>query len=163
MRQKKQGHKVSDHFSRRDFYCKCQNCSHAIKISLGLIGGLEFLRSLSKSRINILKGYECIESSEANHKFKRNHHLTGIAADVVIDKLSPKDVFLLALKVPEFKGIGLNLVGRYVHVDTRKDKERSLWVETESGHIVLTHANQMDYFDQPVLDDQDNLDPECDR
>ncbi len=149
MKPKKVSRKLSDHFSKRDFLCKCGKCDGSLKISLGLLGGLEFLRSLAKNRINIVKGFECVESTEAKKKFNRNYHAIGIAADIVIDKLSPKEAFSLACQVPEFKGIGLGET--YIHVDTRKDAERALWVKTAEGNTPLTDKNQLDYFDEPIL------------
>ena len=146
MRHKKTSHKLSEHFSKRDFLCKCGKCEDSIKISLGLLGGLELLRSLAKSRINIVKGFECLDSAESTGKFRRNHHTLGIAADITVDKRTPKEIFALAQNVPEFKGIGLNITSQYVHVDTRKDPERSLWIEDGGEHIPLTEENSANYL-----------------
>ena len=145
-RSKRPSHKLSDHFSKRDFQCKCGQCEDSIKTSLGLVGGLELLRSLSKNRVNIVKGYQCPDSAEGSGKFKRNHHCMGIAADITIDRLQPKDVFLLAEQVPEFKGIGLDLDKNHVHVDTRKETERTSWVIENSTETVLTPENRSHFF-----------------
>ncbi len=144
MKKQRQSQKLSEHFSRRDFICRCTKCEGAIKVSLGLIGGLEFLRSRAKSRINILKGYECPEAAE-RIKIRRNFHVLGVAADITIDKKSIQEVFLLAEEIPEFKGIGLNLDKNYVHVDTRKDNNRVMWVIQNEQHIEL-NADNRDFY-----------------
>ena len=145
--QRHSSHKVSDHFSKRDFVCKCGECSNAIKLSLGLIGGLELLRSQSRSRVQILKGYQCPDSSEKMGKVKRNFHVNGVAADITLERKTLQETFLLAEQIPEFMGIGLNLANQYVHVDTRKDKTRALWVVTESGEQVdLTPENRAQFL-----------------
>ena len=41
------------------------------RISLGLIGALEKLRGDVKQRIEIIKGYECVESHELSKSFKK--------------------------------------------------------------------------------------------
>ena len=148
--QKKWSNRVSDHFSKRDFkcpYCETiEGCRSTFRLSLGLVGGLELLRSKAGQRINIIKGYECVESAEKLTSFKQNYHCAGIAADITIDTLSPKDVFLLAESVLEFNGIGLDVTNNMVHVDTRKTDERVLWVEKEGEVIALTDENRSTYF-----------------
>ncbi len=139
-------YKISEHFSRRDFVCRCGKCDESIRLSLGLVGGLELLRSKARNRVNIVKGYECPESSENSSKFKRNFHTIGVAADVTVDKKDLREVFLLAEEVPEFNGVGLDLTSAHVHVDTRKDKKRSLWVVENGIHIDLTEENRLHYF-----------------
>lgn len=136
---KKSSHKLSDHFSKKDFVCKE---SGKLKISLGLIGALELIRSKANQRINIIKGFESLESAEKKGKAKRNHHTTGIAADITINNFSSVEVFKLAEEIPEIKGIGLNVDEDYVHIDTRKAPERSLWIEKNDDEIELTDDNK---------------------
>tara|TARA_A100001015_G_scaffold300588_1_gene386208 strand:+ start:4045 stop:4500 length:456 start_codon:yes stop_codon:yes gene_type:complete len=139
---KRPSHKLSDHFSKRDFTCKE---SGKLKISLGLVGALELIRSKANQRINIIKGYESLEAAEKKGKAKRNHHTTGIAADITIDNFTATETFKLATEIPEIMGIGLNLEENYVHVDTRKAKERSLWVEKNDDEIELTDENKQEW------------------
>ncbi len=127
---KKSFHHISEHFSQRDFTCKCSNCNNnnnpGFKISLGLIGALELLRSLAHERITILKGYTCTENDEPVFK-KKNYHNLGLAADIRIENTPLTKAFALAEQIPEFKGIGINFTENYLHVETKKDTERSLW------------------------------------
>ena len=39
-------------------------------------------------------------------------------------------------------GIGLNVDDDYVHIDTRKAPERSLWIEKNDDEIELTDDNK---------------------
>ena len=141
-RSKRSSHKLSDHFSKRDFTCKE---SGKLKISLGLIGALELIRSKANQRINIIKGFESLETAEKKGKAKRNHHTTGIAADITIDNFSAIETFKLAEEIPEIMGIGLNIDENYVHIDTRKATERSIWVEKNDDEIELTESNKSDW------------------
>jgi len=137
-------HKISDHFSRKDFYCEVNN--DGFRISAGLIGALEELRSIINKRINIVKGFESIESAEKTGKVKRNFHTIGVAADIQVDDISVEDVFKAAEQVETFKGIGINFDTNVIHVDTRKADQRLLWVEEAENEIYITDENRSEYF-----------------
>ena len=136
--------KISSHFSKRDFYCK--ESRDSFKISLGLIGALEFLRAKVNKRITIVKGYESPESAEKSGKLSRNLHVTGVAADIAIEGMDIRELFIHAEEIDEFKGIGLNLEENYIHVDTRKTDERKLWIEEGKRMIDLDESNRQKYF-----------------
>ncbi len=150
-------YKLSEHFSKRDFVCRCGKCDSAIKISLGLLGGLEFLRSKSRARVQIVKGYQCPESAENSGKIKRNYHTMGVAADVTLEKKTLEETFLIAETIPEFLGLGLDLKHGHVHMDTRKDKARSLWVVTHAGeNIPLSDENRATYLPPQLVEPVEN-------
>ncbi|MBG90594.1 MAG: hypothetical protein CL521_02130 [Actinobacteria bacterium] len=136
-------HKISAHFSKRDFTCQE---SGQIRISLGLVGALEQIRTLAENRVNIIKGYESPEVAEKKRTLKRNLHVQGIAADITVDNVSIYDLFTVAESVPEIKGIGLNVTDNYVHVDTRKEEDRRCWVEKDGETIDLTDENRHEFF-----------------
>ncbi len=138
--------KISVHFAKRDFVCKCGHCDQAIKISLGLIGGLELLRMLLGKRITIVRGYMCPDAVEKQGSLRRNYYVMGIAADISVDGMSPSEVFQRVIEIPEFKGIGLNLDAGYVHVDTRKVAQPVLWVEQNKQVIDITDDNRHRYL-----------------
>lgn len=140
----KKTNKISDHFAKRDFVCKD---SGEFKISLGLIGALELLRSKCGNRITILKGFQSVDSAEKQGKVSRNYHTKGVAADIEVDKMDIKSVFKAAQEIEEFKGIGLNFSENYVHVDVRKTAERKCWVEEGKVEIELTDENRSQYLD----------------
>ncbi len=147
MGKNKKSNKISDHFSIRDFYCRCGKCDHAYKISLGLVGGLEFLRYKLKNRVYIVKGYVCPEAAEQLRESKRTFHTFGIAAEITVENKSAKDVFLAAETVPEFRGVGLNLKDNTVHVDTRKEKEQEYWIIDGERRIELNEETRKKYFE----------------
>ena len=139
--------KISEHFSKKDFVCHCGDCDKSVKVSMGLVGGLELLRSrLNKNRVHIKTGHMCSTAAEKQSKIKRNFHLTGVAADIAVDTVNLVDVFKAAEEIPEFMGIGLNLTDGHVHVDTRKADVRELWVEHGNDTIPLTDDNRSKYL-----------------
>ena len=136
--------KVSEHFSKKDFYCA--SGAPGLKLSMGLIGGLELLRSIVQKRITIVKGYESTEVSERSSSYIRNYYVKGVAALITAEDMPLDQLFQAAEQVPEFMGIGLDLTHQAVHVDTRKTDERSLWVENKGEVIDLTDANRAKYL-----------------
>jgi len=134
-RSKHNWNRISEHFTLKDFQDKQNNEGQNFRISLGLIGGLELLRSQSQNKVIILKGFQ---SEDISNKTQKDYHALGLAADIKIENLSSKETFLLAEKIPEFKGIGLNISKDYVHVDLRKEATTQYWIEENNNIIPLT-------------------------
>jgi hypothetical protein len=147
MNNQKKNYKISDHFSSKDFVCNCGNCDKAFKTSLGLIGGLELLRTKAKARIEIVKGYVCPECAESQTFFKKNYHVLGIAADITCKNLSLKDFFLLIEEIQEFKGIGIDVSKKHIHVDTRKSGERHIWIIDDEKQVDIDESNRKFYIE----------------
>lgn len=135
--------KISDHFSKLDFTCKE---SGKFKISLGLVGALEELRTLVKKRITIVKGYECNEVAEKKGSLKRNLHTQGLAANITIEDMSLVESFKAAEKIESITGIGINKKENYLHIETRKT-ERRCWIEEKNEEIELTQENKIKYLE----------------
>ena len=135
--------KLSEHFSIKDFSC---SESGKCRISLGLVGAIELLRSKSNNRVHILKGFEATEVAEKKGRVKKNYHTKGLAADIKIENLTAKEIFKLAEDIEEIKGLGLNIDEDYVHIDTRKEVDRLCWVEKGDTEIILTADNRNQFF-----------------
>ena len=146
-RRKRSVKNLSDHFSLRDFACKVSGCSakKKVRVSLGLIGGLELLHQRSQQPIQIIKGYEC--DTHAKKSIYKNYHPSGIAAEIKIDTLDPTDVFKLAETIDEFLGLGLNLDTQTVYVDTRKENPQK-WVSKDGIRTDITEHNRHQWFNE---------------
>lgn len=154
---KKFSNRISQHFSKRDFECKSNLSKNEFKISLGLVGGLELLRSLANTRIDIIKGYQCQASCEIEKEVKRNYHAKGLAADIRGQNMDLKTLLQHIEKVNEFKGIGINIEENYIHVDTRKEDDRIIWVEINKKDILITTENKETYL--PDIPLQSKINP----
>lgn len=137
----KKRQKLSDHFSRKDFQCTLNPDSEQFKISAGLIGALELLRTLANNRIEIIKGFQSTQSAEKEGKVKRNFHTQGLAANIRIEGLSLYETFILAEKIPEITGIGLNEEKNYIHIRVNKAKERNRFIEGSGIHDIELDEN----------------------
>jgi uncharacterized protein YcbK (DUF882 family) len=120
--------------------------NNSFRISAGLIGALEMLRTAVNTRINIIKGFECTESAEKKGKVRRNYHVQGLAANITADDLSLETLFQAAESIPEIMGIGLNLDENYVHIRTNKSDTRDMWVIINKEEIELDEARYKTYI-----------------
>ncbi len=130
--------------------CRCGKCENAIRVSMGLVGGLELLRAKAQNRITVVRGYMCSDAVEAERGLRRNYYAMGLAADITVENMDLRDVFRLAEEVPEFKGLGLNLDKGILHVDTRKEKSVVAWVEVRGQVIPLDESNRAAYIGHPA-------------
>jgi len=137
---------LSEHFSYKDFTCKCESCrgKGEYKIHLGLIGGLELLMSSVKKPINIVTGFRCEESSAKALGSKKSYHAQGKAANINAPGVPIKELFNAAESIPEFKGIGLYPDENLIHVDTRSG-EREEWVKESGNYVPLTREKKRQY------------------
>ena len=141
-------YRVSEHFMKRDFDSRQKDCAckSSLRISLGLVGIIEALRAKINQRINIVTGYYCPECRPKQYGVKRDFHHQGVAADITVDDMDIRTLFLEAEGFPEIKGLGINFDTKHVHIDTRKEDERESWVEINQEWILLTDENRAEYF-----------------
>lgn len=153
--------KLSEHFTIQDFSCKCGSCKGLVRLSLGLVGGLELLCAKVATKITIVQAFCCPDSPLRLGSIKRNYFSKGLAAKIKLENsnLTLKQLFLKVEEVEEFKGIGLLLEEGVIHVDTRKDQPRFLWIEEKKGkEVELLDSNRMVYFSQErFFDNEDDV------
>ncbi|MFH1429840.1 MAG: D-Ala-D-Ala carboxypeptidase family metallohydrolase [Candidatus Margulisiibacteriota bacterium] len=119
---------ISEHFSRKDFVCRCNNCKESFKISLTLIGVLEELRAHFRNRVNIVNGYRCPALNEEIGNIRKSYHVRGQAADIAISNVSLEQVFLFCETLPQVNGLGLYPLKNFVHIDVREADKAQTWV-----------------------------------
>lgn len=129
---------LSEHFSYRDFACKCGKCKNEVKIHLGLVGALEAISYHFRRTPRIVEAYRCEESSNPTTPLKRDYHRQGRAAHIYIDGIPLSKLFEFVKTLPEIRGIGFDATERVLHIDTRqsdKNQEKEIWVK-ENGKIL---------------------------
>lgn len=115
--------KLSEHFHRDEFRCKCGKCGDP-KIHERLIEGLERLRLLVGKPIMINSGYRCPAHNEAVGGAPNSQHTLGTAADIVVAGLLPDRVAELAEMVPQFASGGIGRYDTFTHLDVRPTPAR---------------------------------------
>ena len=133
--------KLSMNFFEDDFYCRCGKCSSKFKISLGIVGALEYIKAHFQKNIKIIKAYQCQESADQEEQKIKNYHVLGKALDFSVPGIDLKDLYQFVSKMPELKGLGLYQAENYLHIDIR-DQERTEWIWRQGEYITLTEAKK---------------------
>ena len=141
--------RLSDHFAKTDFYCdhciKSKIEKRPFRISLGLIGALEKLRTKIEKRIEIIKGYECIESTELRKSFKKNYHTMGLAAIIECKDIDLETLLHEAAQIEELKYIIANYDDNTLYIDSRKEDIQEIWQirKKEKKAVVLETKSEI--------------------
>ena len=117
-----EGHREAiEFFKVREFACKSGD--DRIQISPVLLEILHQIRLYFKAPVTITSGYRTEIHNAKVGGAKKSTHMMGIAADIVVQGVSPNDVAAYAeLLMPDKGGIGLYRT--FVHIDVRHQKTR---------------------------------------
>ena len=114
--------KISEHFTDKEFACKC-GCGLS-EPSPALMVVLEKIRDLSGDKtVRIVSGRRCPKRNKQVGGAPNSQHLKGTAADIQIDGMAPRDVARLAETVLDGWG-GIGRYATFTHVDVRKTRAR---------------------------------------
>ena len=136
---------ISDHFNKKDFMCNCDHCKGSLKISLTVIGILEYIRSHFKNRVNIIKAYVCADKIEEKSSFKKSYHNRGKAVDITVSNVSNQELFLFAETIDSVNGIGYYPKENFVHIDIRDQQHAQTWVFIDDQYKELTETERTKY------------------
>ena len=108
--------KVSAHFSRSEFACKC-GCGLS-SVSPALVVVLEAVRNHFDAPVIINSACRCPAYNEEIGGVLLSQHLLGTAADIRVEGRTPQEVAdWLELQYPDRYGIGLYRT--FTHIDVR--------------------------------------------
>ena len=133
---------LSEHFSKREFTCRC--CGHLV-ISGRLLLALEHLREIVGLPIKVHDGYRCSRHNEQAGGVTDSEHTRGTAVDIEIPGLSLQEMYGYALEVPEFANGGIGAYdGNFLHLDVRGRAAR--WARVRGQYVGIGHL-----VSEPVL------------
>jgi hypothetical protein len=133
---------LSEHFSKREFACRC--CGQLV-ISGRLVMALEHLRELVGRPVRVHDGYRCAGHNEQAGGVTDSEHTRGTAADIDIPGLSLQQMYEYALVVPEFAEGGIGVYdSNFLHVDVRRHAAR--WARVRGQYVGINHL-----VEEPVL------------
>lgn len=129
--------RLQPNFRLSEFSCKCgtRNCQIALH-DPNLSRLLQVLRQECKKPVTITSGYRCPEHNKLVGGSATSYHVKGMAADIQVAGVPPKQLAQLAEKVG-FSGIGL--YDTFVHVDTRP---RKYFWNQKNGESVATFQSK---------------------
>lgn len=115
---------LTAHFSRREFASKDGAPMPASYPDTRLLGMLEVLRyACGEHPVTILSGWRSVAHNAAVGGAVESRHLTGEAADIRVDGVSPAKVAAVARELFEGWG-GVGEYATFVHIDCRAREAR---------------------------------------
>ena len=122
--------KLTRNFKSTEFDCKGKGCCSKTPLDIELIGYVQVIRNYFNKPTTVNSGYRCQKHNKSVGGAKNSRHTQGMAADLVVKGIKPKEVAKFAETIG-IKGIGL--YDNFVHIDTRTTK--SFWQGHEQKYI----------------------------
>lgn len=116
---------LSEHFNRAEFCCHCGCGFGSLRghVSPRLVTVLEEVRWRFDAPVTIVSGCRCRRHNRAVGGAPSSQHLTGKAADIKVQGVTPMAVAdWLDAKYPDRYGIGR--YGTWTHIDVREGRAR---------------------------------------
>ena len=113
--------KLSPNFSRYEFACKC-TCGQDT-VDAELLAVLEDIREHFGRAVTINSGNRCKNYNETIGGVKHSQHLTGRAADIVVDGVDSAVVYRYVDKTYPCS-LGLGGYREFTHIDSRNKRAR---------------------------------------
>ncbi|MEW6233834.1 MAG: D-Ala-D-Ala carboxypeptidase family metallohydrolase [Candidatus Omnitrophota bacterium] len=109
--------KLSEHFTLEEFACRC-GCGEA-DADPRLIASLEALREAVHAPIHINSGRRCEKQNKKVGGSPNSQHLTGKAADIWMENVTPQEIARQAAEIEAFRKGGIGVYPSFVHLDVR--------------------------------------------
>ena len=112
------------HFTRAEFKCKCGKCGgFPVEPDEKLVVLLENIRKHFNTPVIVNSGVRCKTHNTNVGGASGSQHLNGMASDIHVKGVKPKDVATYAETLLPGTG-GIGIYNNFVHVDVRKTKAR---------------------------------------
>ena len=115
--------RISRNFTRDEFRCKCGECRHE-GADIVLVTILQSLRDWAGGSVKINSGNRCPAYNKKIGGSKDSYHMKAMAADVVVDGKTPREVYTWLCTTYRFR-FGFILYDWGVHIDSRTEAYRS--------------------------------------
>lgn len=140
---------ISDHFSKRDFVCRCGKCQNEFKVSMTLVGVLEQIRMHFNKRLEVVVGHHCEEENARIGGVKKSYHVLGKAARITVMDTPSEEVFRYVERIPQVQGLALDPVKKQVYLDVR-DRAPHRWIiEGEREHELTPEVRERFKLGEP--------------
>jgi len=121
-------HQITKHFKVGEMSCKCGCNQIPSDIWVNIVKLCEKLEEfrifIGNKPITIISQYRCYKRNKIVGGAPKSQHLYGRAVDIVVDGMTPKEVYDAAIKFG-FRGVGV--YDTFCHVDIRKSLFKAKW------------------------------------
>ena len=124
----------SEHFKSAEL--RCRHCGRE-GVQRELLDVLEALRSKA-GPLKVNSAYRCPQHPVEARKPKPGFHARGLAADLAPLGISLRAFYEIVRDESRVRGIGVDHVGGYIHIDMRGATEPVLWVYRHGVALVTT-------------------------
>jgi len=115
---------LTEHYSRWEFKCKCNNCDFDT-VDVDTLALLEEVSEWCMVPVIVKSASRCATWNEMVGGAKTSQHLYGRAVDIRIEGKTPDEVAQFVDKLmPDSGGIGIYTDQNFTHIDTRTGKGR---------------------------------------
>ena len=124
--------RLSQHFTRREFACKGEDCcGHSAPVNLQLVFALELLRAETEKPLVINSGFRCKTHNEVIGGAENSQHCLGTAVDIKTPMGYSDNQFFEICKALNLNGEFIfSAVGLYegrIHLDIRITEKQITW------------------------------------
>jgi uncharacterized protein YcbK (DUF882 family) len=121
--------KITNNFSLQEFNSKCRRPipNRVLPNIIELAKNLQVLRDAVGKSITITSGYRSPEHNAKIKGAKNSQHITGMASDIKVAGMTPKEVALVIeglIESGKMKQGGIGIYPSWVHYDIRGTKAR---------------------------------------
>ena len=139
----------SIHFSNQELACRHCGINRCTPEFVAVLekfrAGVGSARGGKDTPVAVNDAYRCPVHNAEVGGVPKSEHLQGIAADVHVEGMTAVELYWVALRTPDIKGIGRADVQNYLHIDTRP--KFTLWCYDAAGKVIP-------WFDPPALSRQ---------
>ena len=114
---------ITEHFSKKEFDCKC-GCGTG-EINRVLVQNLEMARRDLKRPMRINSGIRCLNHNRAIGSRDTSSHIKCVAADIGCTSMDDRHE-LLSILLKYFKRVGVHK--QFIHVDVDNEKPKGVFV-----------------------------------
>jgi uncharacterized protein YcbK (DUF882 family) len=119
--------KLTEHFTKEEFDCKCGCGNGDVIISENLVNELECVRVHYGKPIKITSGIRCLSHNQAIGSRDTSSHLKGLAADIYCEDMRTRlELVKKLLRDGEFTRLGMHK--DFIHVDVDYDKQKGIFL-----------------------------------
>ena len=117
--------RLTEHFTKEEFDCKCGCGNGDIVISEKLVFELECVREAYKKPMRITSGIRCLSHNRSIGSRDTSSHIKCLAADVSCVNMDDRHK-MLSIFLKYFQRVGVHK--EFIHVDVDPDKPKGVFV-----------------------------------